>query len=175
MKGLIHIYCGDGKGKTTAALGLALRWGGYDLPVTIAQFNKNTYSGETETLKNMPCVTLLRLEDKTDKFVWDMSDEEKSERRAANSRLLEAAVKCCESGGRRLVILDELCSAMECGLINAEAVMDFVMGRPDDVELVITGRNPSDELCAAADYITEMRSVKHPMDSGISAREGVEF
>lgn len=173
--GLIHLYCGDGKGKTTAALGLALRWAGYSLPVILAQFQKTAFSGELAALKHLPAVTVLRVQDGLTGFSWQLSKEEIVTRTNSHNQLLAKAFQACENGGRCLLILDELTSAINCGLIDTEAAMNLIRTKPEETELVITGREPSEELCRLADYITKMHAIKHPMNRGVPAREGVEY
>lgn len=173
--GLIHLYCGDGKGKTTAALGLALRWAGYGLPITLAQFQKTAPSGELRSLQLLPSVTVLRIADGLEGFSWQFREEEKAVRTASHNRLLEQAIQSCRDGKRRLIILDELTSAMNCHLIDTEKVFSFVRNKPYQAELIITGREPSEELCRAADYISKIHAIKHPMNRGIAARKGIEY
>ncbi len=173
--GLIHLYCGDGKGKTTAALGLALRWAGYGLPVVLAQFQKNEHSGELETLKLLPSVTVLRIQDGLSGFSWQFSEEEAVRRTASHNQLLAQAFQICQDGSRRLLILDELTSAINCNLIDKNAAMHYICTKPKETELVITGREPTEELCRTADYISKIHAIKHPMNRGISAREGIEY
>lgn len=173
--GLIHIYCGDGRGKTTAALGLALRWAGYGRPVLLAQFQKTEYSGELDALKLLPSAEVLRVQDGLTGFSWQFNEEETARRTQSHNQLLQQAFQICSDGKRRLLILDELTSAMNCGLVDTAAVMRLIRTKPSELELVITGREPAEELCKMADYISKIHAIKHPMNRGISAREGVEY
>ena len=119
---MIHLYCGDGKGKTTAAMGLALRAAGHGKTVVVAQFLKAGGSGEADVL-----------------------------------------------------VLDELCAALSSGMVELGRVLALLDGRPPELEVVVTGRNPPPELTARADYMTEMVKQKHPYEAGVPAREGIEW
>lgn len=173
MKGLMHLYCGDGKGKTTAALGLAVRAAGNGFHVVIAQFLKSMDTGELAMLDKLG-VSVLRVEGKFG-FSWQLTEEEKTCLTAAHTALFERAMKECGQGGQTLLVLDELCAALSCGLIDREIVLDSLRRKPEELEVVVTGRNPAPELMDMADYITEMRKIRHPMDEGIQARKGIEF
>lgn len=173
-KGLVHIYCGDGKGKTTCAMGLAIRAAGRGLPVCIVQFMKSADSGEREILKRIPNVTLVEIPEKI-KFFFAMNDDEKNKAAEDFSSYLETAKQFAEDNPECLIIFDELCSAVSCALLSVTEVTDFLKNRPESCEVVMTGRDPHPELQAIADYITEMKKEKHPFDQGIPARIGVEY
>ena len=145
--GLVHLYCGDGKGKTTAAVGLAVRHAGHGGKVVFAQFLKDGSSGECRVLAKLG-VTVLAA-NPAGKFTFRMTDEEKAETAAALVRTFDAAA--------------------------GYAVRDFLENRPDMLEVVLTGRSPSAGLTAHADYITEMQKRRHPYEKGVAAREGIEF
>jgi len=172
--GLIHIYCGDGKGKTTAAMGLALRCAGRGFPVVVAQFLKDGTSGECRVLAKLDNVTLFAA-NPCGKFSWQLADDEKSRTAGALRRMFEAASGLAVKTNARLLVLDEVCGASAAGLLDERALLDFLDSKPKGLEVVITGRNPSDKLLGRADYITEMVKKKHPYDKGIAAREGIEL
>ena len=151
--GLIHLYCGDGKGKTTAAMGLALRAAGHGLPVVIAQFLKDGTSGECRILRTLPTVTVLAAHP-CGKFSF------------------QEAVKSAKSPG--LLVLDEVCAAVSCGFLSKDILLDFLSEKPVDLEVVMTGRAPCDEIRAAADYLSEIKKCRHPYDNAVPAREGIE-
>lgn len=297
MNGLVHIYCGDGKGKTTAALGLALRAAGNGIPVVIARFLKNDGSGEVEILENVPGVYLFHCERQFG-FTWTMSEEQKAEAGEYFTGLFERAweMGCktaredvegagkadgCMAGEnwgsdsvsdgssrrdsgvwgagasisgfpvsgapvsgslvsgspvsgppasgpsvsgsptsgspvsgspvsgspvsgspvsgspvsgspvsvppasvpltsppceiRALLVLDEIMAAVNSGFVANESLLAALDHRPDGLEVVLTGRGPSKELLSRADYVTEMRAVKHPYEKGVGARKGVEY
>ncbi len=292
MNGLVHIYCGDGKGKTTAALGLALRAAGNGVPVVIARFLKNDGSGEVGILENVPGVYLFHCERQFG-FTWTMSEEQKAEAGEYFTGLFERAWEMggktaredvegagkadgCMAGEnwesdsvsdgssrrdsgvwgagasisgfpvsgapvsgslvsgspvsgspvsgsptsgspvsgspvsgspvsgspvsgspvsgspvsvppasvpltsppceiRALLVLDEIMAAVNSGFVANERLLAALDHRPDGLEVVLTGRGPSEELLSRADYVTEMRAVKHPYEKGVGARKGVEY
>ncbi len=170
---MIHIYCGDGKGKTTCAFGLALRAAGRGLGVVVAQFLKTGDSGERMALGQVPAVTLLELPDQM-KFTFAMDETEKSA--AANDavRLLDEAEKALEDGCG-MAVLDECCSAVSTGMLPAERIAAFLDRWGTEKEIILTGRDPDPVLTQRADYITEMKKVRHPFDQGTPARKGIEW
>ncbi len=175
MKGLIHIYTGDGKGKTTAAVGLGVRACGRGLKVLMVQFLKGTPTGEAVSLKALEPGFELHRGAGTGKFTWEMSEEEKAQTAAEQHSLLEYAVSSVESGEIDLLILDEALGAVATGMLSKDAVVEFVKNKPRDLELVLTGRGPFQELVELADYVSEIKAVKHPAEKGINARKGIEF
>lgn len=174
MTGLVHLYCGEGKGKTTAAVGLTVRCAGRGGKVVFAQFLKDGTSGECRVLAKLPEVTLLAA-NPVGKFSFRMTDEEKRQTAEALSRTFAAAAGFAVREQARLLVLDEVCAAISCGFLDEKTVTDFLETRPDALEVVLTGRNPSENLRAHADYITEMTMRRHPYEKGIAAREGIEF
>ena len=175
--GLVHIYCGDGKGKTSAAIGLAVRAAGCGKRVVIARFLKTDNSGEVEILKKIPEVTLIPCR-KTFGFVRSMDEETKRECAAYHRELFGEAVKLAEHAD--LVVFDEIMAAVNYGMVPEHDVLEFLENRPgrdqtDGLEIVLTGRDPSEKLIAAADYVSEICKRKHPFDRGIMARRGVEY
>ena len=175
--GLVHIYCGDGKGKTSAAIGLAVRAAGSGRRVVIARFLKTDNSGEVEILKKLPEVKLIPCR-KTFGFVRSMDEKTKKECTDYNRNLFFEAVKLAEDAD--LVVFDEIIAAVNYGMIPEKDVLDFLekrpkKGEPDGLEVVLTGRNPSEALIAEADYVSEICKRKHPFDKGIKARRGVEY
>lgn len=169
---MIHLYCGDGKGKTTAAMGLAVRAVGHGCRVVLAQFLKSGKSGERAVLAGLPTVELLPVPEEM-KFTFRMTEEEKAAEGMRQRALLEEAFRAAEEAG--LLVLDELCAALSTGMVELERVLTLLNACPEGLEVVITGRNPPEELKAQADYITEMRKVRHPFDRGLSARSGIEW
>jgi len=170
MKGYIHIYTGDGKGKTTAALGLALRAAGAGLNVFIAQFMKRGDYSEIEALKRFAdriAVEQFGL----GRFVRGNPDPEDI---AAARRGLERVRQIFAAGGHQVVILDEANVAASCGLFSPVDLLDLIHAKPEGVELVLTGRNAAPEITARADLVTEMQAVKHYFQKGVQARPGIE-
>ncbi len=169
---MIHIYCGDGKGKTTAALGLICRHVGTGGKAVLAQFLKSLPTGELVTLEKLS-VPVYRNE-LPHGFFPNMNDEMKSRVRMMHDQTLAEVTHLARSNSCTLLVLDELCAALSLGLIDREAVLSLL----DDhgkAELVITGRDPEEALTSRADYITEMKLVKHPYEKGVLARKGIEF
>ena len=168
-KGLVHLYCGDGKGKTTAAMGLALRALGQGMRVVVVQFLKNGTSGELEPLKKLGVAVFSGKPGA--KFTFQMNAEEKAQAtKENNARLAEALQQPCD-----LLILDEICAARNSGMVDEALAKQAVLERPQHREVVLTGRNPEAWMVEAADYITEMQPRRHPYEQGIPARKGIEF
>ena len=175
--GLVHIYCGDGKGKTSAAIGLAVRAAGCGKHVVIARFLKTDDSGEVEALKMLPGVHVIPCR-KNFGFVRSMDEKTKEKCAAYNRALFLEAARMAEDAD--LVVFDEIMAAMNYGMVPEADVLDFLADRPkkgetDGLEVVMTGRNPSEALIDAADYVSEICKRKHPFDRGIMARRGVEY
>lgn len=168
-KGLVHLYCGNGKGKTTAAMGLALRALGQGMRVVVVQFLKNGTSGELEPLKKLGAAVYSGQPGA--KFTFQMNAEEKAQAtKENNARLAEALQQPCD-----LLILDEICAARNSGMVDEALAKQAVLERPQHREVVLTGRNPEAWMVEAADYITEMQPRRHPYEQGIPARKGIEF
>ena len=167
---MIHIYCGDGKGKTTAAMGLALRAAGRGKKVVVAQFLKGGDTGERAALALLPQVTLLPVPQQVG-FVFAMTPAQRQAEADRCRGLLEQARRA--AGDCFLLVLDEVCGAVETGLLPPEELLACLDSL--DCEVVLTGRNPDPRFLERADYITRMESLRHPFDRGISARSGVEF
>lgn len=174
MDSCIHIYCGDGKGKTSAALGLALRASGYGKRVLITRFLKTDHSGEVEALKHIPEITLTPC-DKSFGFFSKMTKEQKAEAKDYYSLLLCSTLDRVRKEDFDLLILDEIMAVCRFGLADQETLMEFLDSRPSKLEVVLTGRDPWKELVERADYVSEIRKIKHPFDKGIRAREGIEY
>jgi len=169
QKGLVQIYTGDGKGKTTAALGLAMRAAGHDLKIAFIQFLKGIPAGEhiyTEKYKPFSIVQVS----KGDSFT--KSTEQLKEEA---QQTLVYAEKEMLSGKYDLVILDEIFVALSKRLITLEQVLDLLRKKPDELELVLTGRNAPKEIIQQADLVTEMLMIKHPFNEGIEGRKGIEY
>jgi len=176
VKGLIHIYTGEGKGKTTAALGLALRAAGQGLKVLFVQFFKtdDDSSGEKEIIRNqIPRIELIRSDVRHPLFTKGETNTEGL--RKSISQVYELVKKKVEEGDIELLVLDEINSVLTGGWIPLDEFTDFLKNRPEDLEVVLTGRDAPPELVKMADYVTEMLKIKHPFDKGIKARRGIEY
>ena len=173
MKGLVHVYTGCGKGKTTCSLGLALRALGWGKRVCMVQFIKGWQkTGEMQFARGCEGFDLIQTN------LCDTLNITKSFAEAAGPacrEALERAGEIIRSGKYDLVILDEVNGAADMGFVSPEEIVALIKGKPDALELVLTGRNAKAEVMEAADYVTEMTPIKHPYDRGIKARKGVDF
>ena len=167
---MLHIYHGDGKGKTTAAMGLALRMAGRGKRVVIAQFLKCADSGERLALEQLPEVELLSLPDCLP-FTFQLSEQQREEERRRYARMLERLGELAPQAD--LLVLDEVCDAVDCGLVEMEAVLNLL--ERCSSEVVLTGHRGQPDLLAQADYVTRMEKEKHPFDRGVEARKGIEW
>lgn len=174
MKGFMHIYCGDGKGKTTAALGLVMRASGYDYDIIFVQFLKAMQTGELVMLNDMKNVCVMRGK-ASKKFSWQLTDEEKESAIEDNNRLFKEAIGRIKADKKTLLVLDEIVGAISSNLIDDAMVLQYLRNRTDGTEVVLTGRNPKQEMLDLADYVSEIRKIKHPYDRGIKARKGIEI
>ncbi len=172
--GMVHVYVGNGKGKTTAAIGLSVRFAGNDGKVLFTQFLKDGSSSEIKTLNAMGGVSVYNLK-KSFGFSFQMTDQVRSEAILAYHKYFEEIKKLVISEDYGLLILDEVIDACNLGFIEEEELLAFLRTRPERLHVVLTGRNPSEELQSLADYVTEMKKVKHPFDQGISAEKGIEY
>lgn len=167
--GKIHIYTGNGKGKTTAALGLALRAVGAGFKVYIVQFLKGQSYSELKALKKLPEITLKRFGQKS--YIYQKGT-------AADKILAKKALnwskKILKSGRFDLVVFDEIFLALFFKLIKVADIIKLIKNKPKNIELVLTGRKAPKEVIKLADYVTEMREVKHPYQQGLGARKGIE-
>lgn len=174
MKGLMHIYHGDGKGKTTAAVGLAVRAAGAGMRVAFVQLMKDASSAELGVLKKIGQIEVYAVKN-TYGFSWNMNDDQRIKLRMRNDKAVKAMIKAVKEECYQMLIVDELLSAYRGGFVDKTAVLDLVQLCKGTTELVFTGRNPEKELLDRADYITEMRNERHPFEKGITARAGIEL
>ena len=171
-KGLVEVFTGNGRGKTSAAMGLVLRAVGQGLRVCVVFFMKGNYPyGEQLALDKLPGVTLFRFGQLTFVDPNNIKTEEKEEA----ERALETARQAIMSGDYDLVVLDEVNVACYFGLLELDRVFKLIRGKPRDIELVLTGRYADTRLIELADLVTEMVEVKHPYQRGILARQGFEY
>jgi len=172
-KGLIQIYTGDGKGKTTAALGLALRAVGHGMKVLVVQFMKgNVQYGELESAKKLsPNLTIKQVG--REKFISKPNPDPKDLQLAQEG--FSIAKNAIQNKEYDIVILDEINLAIDYGLIPVNDLLQIIDSKPDSVELILTGRNVNREILQRADLVTEMVDRKHYYDKGVPAREGIEI
>ncbi len=166
---MIHLYWGDGKGKTTAAMGLALRALAAGQKVAVVQFLKSAPSGEVPALETLGAKFFRGKS--AEKFVSQMDEAERSETRRVQDELLRAALATEPD----VLILDEACAAWGLDMVDKTLLRSAVLDAPVGREIVLTGRDPADWMRSAADYDTQMRCHRHPYQKGVKARKGVEF
>ena len=175
MKGLVIVYTGNGKGKTTAALGMALRAIGYNYKVCMLQFIKGSWHyGEMDSSKKLePNFELIAIGKGFVGILDDKSSKEEHEKYA------KEALKICQekifSEKYDIVILDEVNYAINLNLIDVNDIMKLIKEKPEKVNLVLTGNHAKNEIVELADLVTEMTEIKHPFKSGIKARKGIDF
>ncbi len=170
MKGYVHVYTGNGKGKTTAALGLALRAAGAGMRVYIAQFVKGMHYSELDALDRYADRITLKQYGR-DCFIEKEPDQE--DIRAAREGL-EEVKGILSSGDYQMVVLDEANIATHYNLFSPDELIELVRSKPESVELVITGRDADPKVVALADLVTEMKEIKHYYKRGVQARQGIE-
>lgn len=168
-KGLVHVYTGDGKGKTTAALGLAMRAAGHDMRVIFIQFLKGQPSGEHLFVSKYHPFDIIQTSS------GDTFTKPKEELEREVQLAFALAKQEILSGKYDLVVLDEVFVAVNQGLITVKDVLELLEEKPVSVELVMTGRKAPPEIVQRADFVTEMLMIKHPFNEGFSARRGIEY
>lgn len=171
--GYVHIYCGNGKGKTTTAMGLCTRAAGYGYKVLIYQFMKNNSTNERKILEKIPNITFVDGLEK-EKFSFQMSEQEKEERREFYRSQFEKVTKKAEDEGYDVLFCDELIYTIGADLFDEQMLIDYIDHKPENLEFILTGQNPGEEVIKRADYVSEIRKIKHPFDQGMPAREGIE-
>jgi cob(I)alamin adenosyltransferase len=171
VKGLIQVYTGDGKGKTTAALGLALRAAGRNMKILIVQFMKKWDYGELHSVELISNITLKTFG--TKEFVYKGKAKKIDYEEA--KKAFSFGIEGMKSGNYDIVIFDELNVALYYDLLDLEKVIEKIKEKPTNVEVVITGRRAPKEIIEIADLVTEMKEVKHPYQKGIKARIGIEY
>ena len=171
---MIHVYYGDGKGKTTAAIGLAVRAAGSRMRVLFVQFMKTEFSGERHTLSHTENISLTFAPVEL-KFTYEMDDAEKSKAAIMFRKIFDDAVTTVLTQKYDMIVLDEIFTAIEAGVLSEYEVREFVSNAPKNLEIVMTGHNPPEKILELAAYITEMKKIRHPYDEGVQARFGIEF
>ena len=173
-KGLMHIYHGDGKGKTTAAVGLAVRAAGAGMRVAFIQFMKDGTSAELDVLKRIERIEVYAIKN-TYGFTWNMSEDNRIHLRMQNDKAVKAMIKAVKEELYEMLVVDEMMSAYQGGFVDKTSVLELMQLCKGTIELVFTGRNPAKEILDRADYITEMKNERHPYEKGIIARVGIEL
>ncbi len=171
---MIQIYHGDGKGKTTAAVGLAVRASGSGFKVVYTSFLKDFTSGEISILKQLPNLKVFD-KYKVEKFIFTMSEDEKNFTKIQMQALFNEVKSKVINENFKMVILDEILDVLGLGWLDEDELIEFLTSLDENVEILLTGRNPSNRLCEVSDYVTHMKCEKHPFECGKSARKGIEF
>jgi cob(I)alamin adenosyltransferase len=171
MSGLVHLYIGDGKGKTTASVGLSVRAAGRDKKVIFAQFLKSGVTGELRSLETLG-VAVIRSEIPLG-FTNQMDEAAKAACKAEQQSIWRRVQEAVQAGPD-LLVLDEVLDAINMKMLDELELRSFIENKSDELEVVITGRNPGEWLMERADYFTEMKKIKHPYNRGIKARIGIE-
>lgn len=171
---MIHVYYGDGKGKTTAAIGLAIRAAGSRMRVLFVQFMKTEFSGERHTLSHTENIELTFCPLELD-FTYNMDSAQKAKASVLFRKIFNDSVTKVLTEKYDMIVLDEIFTAVEAEMISEHHVYEFLSNAPKNLEIVTTGHNPPEKILKLADYVTEMKKIKHPYDRGVSARFGIEF
>lgn len=171
--GYIHIYCGNGKGKTTTGMGLCTRAAGFGYRVLIYQFMKNNKTSERKILERVSNITFIDgLEQ--EKFSFQMSPEEKEQRRQYYEQQFESITRIAREEHYDILFCDELIYTIRAGLFTESILTDYLKNKPENLEVILTGQDPSQKLIDLADYVSEIRKIKHPFERGVHARPGIE-
>lgn len=173
-KGLIHCYTGDGKGKTTAAVGLAVRAAGSGKRVVFAQFLKDGSSSEISVLDSIPLIHCVKQEQHFG-FYRTLSAREKQRLQEVTARYFQEVTALALREQTDLLVLDELMAVWNLKLLSQEDVLRFLDEKPEGLELVVTGRDAPEDILSRCDYVTEMSKRRHPYDRGVAARRGIEY
>lgn len=173
-QGLIHLYYGDGKGKTTAAIGLAIRAAGAGKRVVFVQFLKGNETSELHIFKKIEEITVIR-NTKDFGFFFQMSENEKQEITKMHSDHLSKVMDLIKKEKCDVIILDEATYPYHWNIIDRKLLEELIINKPFEMELILTGRDPADYFLEHSDYITEMKCIRHPYDKKIVARRGVEY
>ena len=171
--GLLQVYTGDGKGKTTAAFGLAFRAYGRGFKVAVVQFMKTWVTGEVQLAETLENFHIKRI-DTSPKFTWEMNEAELEELRLEIRKGFEYVRNLVKENKYDLLVLDEINHIIIKEFVSKEEIIEFIDSKPNTLEIVMTGRNAPDWLMEKADLVTEMKCIKHPFEKGIPARVGIE-
>lgn len=172
--GLIHIICGDGNGKTTSSIGIIMRALGQNYKVVLVQFLKDGNSSEILSLSQHENISIITGKD-IKGFTKSMNNEELDIITENHNNHLMEAIEMCLKEEINLLVLDEVIDAINYNLIDPNILYNFIKNKPKNLEIILTGRNPDDFLLENADYVSEIKKVKHPYDKGILARRGIDW
>ncbi len=171
--GLIHLYYGDGKGKTTTGMGLIVRAAGYGCKVLLYQFMKDNKTSERKILEHVDNITIVDGLDR-EKFSFQMTEEEKREHKKFYEDRFRMVTEQAVAESYDVLFLDEAVYTISAGLLEEDLVLDFLKRKPKRLEVILTGNTPSERMIAQADYVSQIKKIKHPFDQGKPARMGIE-
>ena len=174
MEGLTHIIYGNGKGKTTSAVGCAVRAAGCGMRVVFISMMKDGSSSENAILEGIGNIKVINC-DRNYGFTFNMTEKDKADITACHGEMLRQGLEICKSGGCDMLVIDEFFCAYEYGLIDRTLAQKVVFERPCGTELVLTGHNVEQKFLDAADYVTRLENEKHPYEKGVQARKGIEY
>lgn len=172
---MVHIYTGDGKGKTTAALGLCFRAAGHGRKILFFEFLKDGSSGEVSAAESVPGFEICCVQTTVCGFYWNMTEQEREKLKAETQAGFSAAISCALKRQCDVLVLDEVAGCMTNGLLLPSDVLAFLETYGKKMEIVLTGRDFPDTVLSAADYVSHIHAVKHPFEMGMPPREGIEF
>ena len=172
---MIHIYTGNGKGKTSAALGLAFRSAGHGLKTVFLSFLKDGTSGEVRAAEKMDFIHMRCCQTMVQGFFWNMTEAERAKLKTETQKGFLFGMQCAQGNRCDMLVLDELGGALSNGLLLESDVLDFLNAFGQKMEIVLTGRNFPEAVLSVADYISEIHEIKHPYQNGGAARKGIEF
>ncbi|EGT3616417.1 cob(I)yrinic acid a,c-diamide adenosyltransferase [Clostridium perfringens] len=173
-EGYVQVYTGNGKGKTTAAMGLAFRAAGDGMEVKVIQFLKSWKTGELEAAKKFENLEILRFE-KVKGFTWELNEEQLAQLKLEVRVGFDFVKDLIKNRECDILILDEIMATISAGFIEEDEIIELIDKKPKDMELILTGRNVPEKIMDKADLITEMKEIKHYYKKGVPAREGIEF
>lgn len=171
--GCVHIYCGNGKGKTTCGMGLCVRAAGYGYKVLIYQFMKDNTTSERTAMEKIPGITFVPGL-KEEKFSFQMTLQEKEERKRFYEKKFREVTEKAEREEFDVLFLDEVIYTIRAGLFEEQILIDWLREKPEHLEVILTGQGPDEELIRCADYVSELKKIRHPFDRGLAARDGIE-
>lgn len=174
-EGYVQIYTGDGKGKTTAAIGLGIRAAGNDMVVYMVQFLKNRKSGEIKSINKLGSNFKVYNFEKEKGFFWTLNEEEKKELKYEINETYKFCIETIKNNRCDILILDEIMGALTNKLLNEQQIIDLIEIKPRTMEIIMTGRNVPEAIINKADLVTEMKEIKHYFNKGVPAREGIEY
>ncbi len=174
-KGFIQVYTGDGKGKTTASIGIAIRAAGHGLKTIIFHFFKASNNGEFNALKKFKDHIIINFCSSQEKFIYEMNEPEKKILHDETIAAFNIAKALLKNKKADIFIFDEISFALINNFISPDNLIKLLKNKPENIEIILTGRDMPAEIIKEADLVTEMKKIKHPFDKGITARRGIDF